>query len=83
MKLGPGHQPIAEVLANGTAIAQIMMLGQIPPEQLIVRLLGADHLDLQGLEPRQIAHDRFGNDGIKKFETQLWSSPNLPSSGFR
>jgi hypothetical protein len=41
---------IAEVLANGTAIAQIMMLGQIPPEQLIVRLLGADHLDLQGLE---------------------------------
>ena len=74
---------IAEVLANGTAIAQIMMLGQIPPEQLIVRLLGADHLDLQGLEPRQIANDRFGNDCIKRLETHLGRSPNRPSSAFR
>src|SRR5664280_725118 len=47
---------ITEVLANGTAIAQIMMLGQIPPEQLIVRLLGADHLDLQGLERRPVSY---------------------------
>ncbi len=60
-----------------------MMLGQIPPEQMIVRLLGADHLDCQGLERRQIANDRLGNDGIKKLRTQLWSSPNLPASGFR
>src|ERR1035437_308555 len=73
---------IAEVLAKGTAITEIMMLDQIPPEQLIVRLLGADHLDLQGLERRQIANDRFGNDGIKRLETHLWSSPNRPLSAF-
>src|ERR1035437_4660611 len=84
-QLDPGATPnqIAEVLANGTAIAQIMMLGQIPPEQLIVRLLGADHLDLQGLERRQIANDRFGNDCIKRLETHRWRSPNRPSSAFR
>jgi hypothetical protein len=41
---------IAEILANGTPIAEIMMLSLIPSEPMIVRLLGADHLDLQGLE---------------------------------
>jgi hypothetical protein len=50
---------------------------------MIARLLGADHLDLQGLQRTQIANDRFGNDAIKEIQTQLWTPPNRPSSGFR
>jgi hypothetical protein len=60
-----------------------MVLGQIPLEPMIVRLLGADDLELQGQEGGQIRQDRFGQNGIKKVGAQLRSPSHRRSPAFR
>ena len=53
------------------------MLDQIPLEQLIVWLLGAEQTDVQGLERGQVGDEGFGDEGIEKIGAKPWN----PSSG--
>ncbi len=57
----------AKVLVIGRGMGSLTLfgntidvLGQIPPEPLIVRLLGADDLEVQRPQPRQLRDDRLG-----------------------
>ena len=48
------------------------MLDQIPLEQLIVWLLGAQQSELQGLERGQVGDEGFGDEGIEKIGAKPW-----------
>src|SRR5579862_6145700 len=52
---------VADVLPNGSSEAQVVILTEIPLKLTIVRLLGADHLNLEWEQPRQVPDDRFGS----------------------
>jgi len=62
------------VFAHRAAITQIMVLGQIAPEPLIVRLLGADHLEVQRPERGQVRDDRLGPQSLKPFRAEPWTA---------
>src|SRR5580704_224036 len=53
---------IAEVLAHGAAIAQVMVLGQIPLEPRMLRLPAANDTDLKRTQRGQIPDDGFRRD---------------------
>ena len=65
---------VANVLPNGPVIAEVMVLGQIPLELMIVRELRADDMDLQRSERGQVVDHGLGLKGIKQFRIQRGAS---------
>jgi hypothetical protein len=74
---GGASNQVANVLPNGSSKTKVVMLAEVSLELSIVRLLGADHLDLEREQRRQTGHDRFGPQPVK----QIWVSNRSTSYG--